>query len=84
MICFVILFLLLALEANTDPIDYNHPQNIRKFADYLYDQGDYLSAIGEYQRYLFSSPKDKNQILYRIGLSYRATGQISKAIDTFN
>ena len=84
MICFVMLFLLLALEANADPIDYNHPQNIRKFADHLYDQGDYLSAIGEYQRYLFSSPKDKNQILYRIGLSYRATGQISKAIDTFN
>jgi len=84
MICFVILFWVLASEVSADSIDYNNPQNIRKFADYLYSQGDYLPAIGEYQRYLFTKPKDDNQVWYRIGLSYRATGQIDKALNTFN
>ncbi|MEE3193632.1 MAG: tetratricopeptide repeat protein, partial [Candidatus Poribacteria bacterium] len=84
MICFVTLFLVLASEVSADSIDYNNPQNIRKFADYLYGQGDYLPAIGEYQRYLFTKPKDDNQVWYRIGLSYRATGQIDKALNAFN
>ena len=84
MICFSILFLLLASGISADFIDYNHPQNIRKFADHLYNQGDYLLAIGEYQRYLFSDPTDDDQIWYRIGLSYRATGQIDKALNAFN
>jgi len=84
MICLVILFLLVASGINADSIDYNHPPNIRKFADYLYDQGDYLAAVGEYQRYLFYNLKDDDQAWYRIGLSYRATGQIDKALNVFN
>jgi hypothetical protein len=42
--------------------------NILKFADYLYENGDYLRAAGEYQRYLFSSgsPASSDSVYYRM------------------
>ena len=63
--------------------DYYSPENIRKFADFLYGQGDYLRAAGEYQRLLFYQPEESNQIHYRIGLCYRLGGESEKAIRTF-
>ena len=67
--------------ADSPPIDYYQPENIRKFADYLYIQGDYLRAAGEYQRYLFSQPTPLgNDILRRIAGSYRLGGQPDRAL----
>ena len=67
--------------ADSPPIDYYHPENIRKFADYLHAQGDYLRAAGEYQRYLFSQPTDLgNDVLRRIAESYRLGGQPDRAV----
>ena len=63
--------------------DYYSPENVRKFADFLYEQGDYLRAAGEYQRLLFYQPEGSNQIHYRIGLCYRLGGKSEKAIRTF-
>ena len=67
--------------ADNPPIDYYQPANIRKFADYLYAQGDYLRAAGEYQRYLFSqSTVFGNDVLRRIAESYRLGGQPDRAL----
>ena len=67
--------------ADSPSIDYYQPENIRKFADYLYAQGDYLRAAGEYQRYLFSQPTAlRNEVLRRITDSYRLGGQPDRAV----
>ncbi len=67
--------------ADSPPIDYYQPTNIRKFADYLFVQGDYLRAAGEYQRYFFSQPAGlDDNILRRIAESYRLSGQPDRAV----
>ena len=72
---------LLTAMADSLPIDYYQPENIRKFADYLYAQGDYLRAAGEYQRYLFSQPTAlEDNVLRRIAESYRLGGQPDRAV----
>ena len=80
-----------------EPIEYYAPENVRKFADFLYEEGDYLRAAGEYQRYLFytsdskarleSGPTgagtDGEQIRYKIAVCYRFAGQTEQAIQGF-
>ena len=74
-------FPVLIAVADSPPIDYYQPTNIRKFADYLYAQGDYLRAAGEYQRYLFSQPIALgSDVLRRITESYRLGGQPDHAV----
>ncbi len=65
-------------------IDYHSPENVLKFADHLYQAGDYLRAVGEYQRYLFHSPDDADGTLYKIGLCYRRAGDSGRAISFFH
>ncbi len=70
--------------ANSDQsLDYHSPENILKFAEYLMEQGDYLRAAGEYQRYLFYQPQESEQIRYRIALCYRLGGKTEQAIKSF-
>ena len=82
----LIIFLILTLlsfAAAEEPIDYYAPENVRKFADFLYEQGDYLRAAGEYQRYLFYEPREREQTRYKIALCYRFAGQTEQAIQNF-
>ena len=48
--------------------EYYTPENVLKFADHLFNSGDYLRAAGEYQRYLFLAPRSvrSDSIYYRI------------------
>ena len=82
---FIIFFTitLLSFVAAEEPIDYYTPENVRKFADFLYEQGDYLRAVGEYQRYLFYQPQESEEIRYKIALCYRFAGQTEQAIQNF-
>ena len=85
----------LSFAAAEEPIEYYMPENVRKFADFLYEEGDYLRAAGEYQRYLFYSSKarlesertgegtDSDQIRYKIAVCYRFAGQTEQAIRSF-
>ena len=82
----LIIFLTLTLlffVAAEESIEYYAPENVRKFADFLYEQGDYLRAAGEYERYLFYQPQESGQIRYRIALCYRFAGQTEQAIRNF-
>ncbi len=82
---FIIFFTttLLSSVDSEEPIDYYAPENVRKFADFLYEQGDYLRAVGEYQRYLFYQPGKSEETRYRIALCYRFAGQTEQAIQNF-
>lgn len=47
-----IIFLLLSasmVKAQNDLIDFHSPENVKKFADYLFCRGDYLRAVEEYE-----------------------------------
>ncbi|RKU30821.1 hypothetical protein C6497_03865 [Candidatus Poribacteria bacterium] len=80
----ILSIILFPSTANTeDTPDYYSPENVLKFANYLYEQGDYLRAVNEYQRYLYYQPKDSNQIQYRIALCYRLGGKPELAIQIF-
>jgi tetratricopeptide (TPR) repeat protein len=64
-------------------IDYYSPENILKFADYLYQQSDYERSAKEYERYMLSYPQNSDKALYRIGLCYRYLNNTKEAINTF-
>ncbi|MCG9126685.1 tetratricopeptide repeat protein [Candidatus Poribacteria bacterium] len=73
-----------SIANSEDKPDYYSPENVLKFANYLYEQGDYLRAVNEYQRYLFHKPEHSDQIRYRIALCYRLGGNPKQAIQIFN
>lgn len=88
MIRFLLIFLVFGCGLLTNgtargDIDYYSPENILRFADYLYDEGDYLKAAGEYQRYLFYASQKKDSAIYKIALCYRLGGQTEKSIHFF-
>ncbi len=74
---------LLSFADSEEPFAYYSPENILKFADSLYAQGDYLRAAGEYQRYLFYQPQESAQIHYKIAVCYRFGGKTEQAIQGF-
>jgi len=63
--------------------DYYSAENVHKFAEYLYQEGDYVRAAKEYERYLLNSPQGADEALFRIALCYRQAGDTQKAIDFF-
>jgi TM2 domain-containing membrane protein YozV len=76
-------------EAGPDrTLEYFSSENILGFADYLYLNGDYLRAAGEYQRYLLSIPRSasSDSIYYRmikavfLGKDFQRCNQL---LDTF-
>ena len=82
---FILLFsaVFLSVADAKVPPDYYSPENVLKFADFLYAQGDYLRAAGEYQRYLFHQPQESVQIRYKIAVCYRFGGKTEQAIQGF-
>lgn len=82
-ILYLVFTLFLSFAAAEESIEYYSPENIRKFADFLYEQGDYLRAVGEYQRYLFYRPQESEAINYRIAVCYRFGGKSAQAIQSF-
>jgi tetratricopeptide (TPR) repeat protein len=72
-----------AYSADSLNVDYYAPQNIYRFAEYLYNDGDYGAAAGEYLRYLHyldNTFEDSDRILYRIGQCYQRAGDYDKSI----
>jgi tetratricopeptide (TPR) repeat protein len=49
---------------------YFTSENILRFADYLHNQGEYLSAATEYERYLLVTPESNDSIRILIGKCY--------------
>ena len=70
---FTILFLIpLSIFPQYKSFDIHSPQNIKKFADYLFCQGDYLRAIDEYEH--IPSNLRNDTINFKIMLAYSEIG----------
>lgn len=82
----VFLFLLLCITtvrfAQTGNIDFNSPNNIKKFADYLYCDDDYFRAAIEYERLADINRSDT--IEFKIALSYSFIKDYYSAIQKFS
>lgn len=62
------------------------PANTYRFASHLFEEGEYLRAAIEYQRYIYSGPTmptNADSVLYKIGLCYRMGGKPPAAINYF-
>jgi tetratricopeptide (TPR) repeat protein len=81
--CILYLFFCSCLCVFSDDINYYSPENILKFADYLYQQGDYERSAKEYERYMLSSPQESDKALYKVGLCYRHAEDSNEAISVF-
>lgn len=83
----VALFCVFALSVGgQQSSSYYDPQNILRFADSLYEEGDYLRAAIEYRRYLssFSPSEDEaGRILFRVAICYRSGGREDTGLTYF-
>lgn len=64
--------------------DLFEPEKVRLFADYLYNEGDYLRAVSEYERFLFFSGDVDDSVLFRIGLCHQLLEQNDHALNIFD
>lgn len=79
----VLLFqIIISAAALAQNINFNSPENIKLFADYLFCDRDYLRAIDEYEKYL--SYSDEDTIRFKIALAFSAIGDQYNAIKNFN
>ena len=80
------LFFLLCItavqNAQTGNVDFNSPDNIKKFADYLFCDKDYLRAAIEYERLADINRSDT--IKFKIALSYSYIKDYYSAIQKFS
>jgi len=67
---FVTFFFLfpLSIFSQSSTLDFHSPENIKKFADYLFCQGDYLRAVDEYEH--IPSNLRNDTINFKIMLCY--------------
>ena len=63
-------------------INFNSPQNIKFFGDYLFCEKDYLRAIDEYQRFLAFNQNDT--VRFKIAFGFQSIGDYRNAIDKFS
>jgi len=63
-------------------IDIHSPKNIKKFADFLFCDKDYLRAIDEYKKYLQVVEDDTAN--YKIALGYSLINDQSNALQEFS
>lgn len=77
LISFLIFITATVQFAQTEIIDFQSSQNIKKFADYLYCDGDYLRAAMEYER--LSSFEKNDTVEFKRAISYSIIGDYSLA-----
>jgi tetratricopeptide (TPR) repeat protein len=66
--------------------NYYKPENILRFAEHLFQEGDYLRAASEFLRYLYYSdsiPTHRDSVYYKIGLCYRLGEDYQKSVNYF-
>ncbi len=64
--------------AQTNEFNFHSPENIKKFADYLFCEKDYLRANLEYQK--LENIVDDDTLNFKIGLGYLYIGDHLKSI----
>lgn len=81
-----ILFFLLIFSINIfsqqSALNLNSPENIKKFADYLFCSQDYLRSIFEYEKYLKTNFNDT--VKFKIGFAYFKIGKLEESRKIFS
>jgi len=71
---------LFALSQSTS-FDFHSPANVKKFADYLFCEGDYLRAIEQYE--LVNEKLENDTIEFKVMLGYSELGLYIKSNELF-
>jgi TM2 domain-containing membrane protein YozV len=77
-----IIFLIpLTVHPQSSSFDFHSPENIRKFADHLFCEGDYLRAIEQYD--LINQKLDNDTIKFKVMLGYSELGFFLESNEIF-
>jgi len=62
------------------------PDKQFNFAEHYFSKKDYLTAVAEYNRFIYFFPKNQKveTAMYRIGMSYYLGGHFKEAVTSFN
>lgn len=75
---FFILSVVLTFPIISQEIDFNLPQNVKLFADFLFCEKDYLRAIDEYTKYLNTT--DNDTVQFKIALAYSRMNDVESSL----
>lgn len=80
--CFCCLFLFVSLPVHSQNVNAD---NLLGFAQSLFQEGDYLNAVHEYQRYLFLYPNTAQAdfVQLHIAAAYQNVGRLNAAIEAY-
>lgn len=78
MLKIVSLIVLLSSIIFSQQIDFQSPENIKLFADFLFCDQDYLRAIDEYEKYL--DTVDDDSIRFKIAIAYSSMNDCGNAV----
>jgi len=73
------LIILLSSIMFSQQIDFQSPENIKLFADFLFCDNDYLRAIDEYEKYLVAV--DDDLVQFKITIAYSSMNDCENAIN---
>jgi len=79
---FFLLFLSLSTSQPQTLNELHSPENIRKFADYLFDEKDFLRSVIEYER--LPEYKSNDTIKFKIALAYQSMEKNDLALEKFS
>ncbi len=63
-------------------IDFQSPENIKLFADFLFCDNDYLRAIDEYEKYLVAV--DDDTVKFKIAIAYSSMNNCENAVNNLS
>ncbi|MBK7630826.1 MAG: hypothetical protein IPJ23_08990 [Ignavibacteriales bacterium] len=74
--------IIISIQIFSQQIDFQSPQNIKLFADFLFCEKDYLRSIDEYEKYLKSFDDDSTN--FKIALGYSLINDQTNAVRKFS
>jgi TM2 domain-containing membrane protein YozV len=81
-ILFTIIFLISStVYPQSSSFDFHSPENVKKFADHLFCEGDYLRAIEQYE--LINQNLDNDTIEFKVMLGYSELGLFQASNEIF-
>ena len=66
-----------------DKLELFKPENVQRFADYLFNEKDYERAANEYERFLYLSGEENDSTLFKIGICHQLLDQNEFALNVF-
>ena len=75
-------FIVISTQIFSQQIDFQSPQNIKLFADFLFCEKDYLRAVEEYQKYL--KLIDDDSLQFKVAIGYSLMNDQTNAISKYS